>query len=86
MQTLEVQACTHRQGRNVRKIGGNTRSVDDIIESQFGDQGAGLQEEGQRLLKESLVLFIFHTLAHRSLYLANTTGSTEYNCCRTKGQ
>lgn len=47
----------------MRKIGGNTRSVDDIIESQFGYQGAGLQEEGQRLLKELLVLFNFQVLA-----------------------
>lgn len=30
-------------------IGSNTRSTSDIIESKFGDEGFGFEEEGQRL-------------------------------------
>jgi hypothetical protein len=33
----------------VRKVGGDTGSVDDIVERKVVDERAGLEEEGQRL-------------------------------------
>ena len=36
-------------GRDVREIGGDTGSVDDIVEREVVDKWAGLEEEGQRL-------------------------------------
>lgn len=36
-------------GRDVRQVGGNTWSVDDIVERKVVDERAGLEEEGQRL-------------------------------------
>lgn len=34
------------------KVGGNTRSVDDIVEGKLVDEGGELEEEGQRLNSE----------------------------------
>lgn len=33
----------------MREVGGNTRSVDNIVESELIDERASLEEEGQRL-------------------------------------
>jgi hypothetical protein len=35
----------------VGEIGGNTGSVDNIVQSQLVDEGTGLEEEGQRLMR-----------------------------------
>jgi hypothetical protein len=35
----------------VRKIGSNTGGVDDIVESELIDVGAGLEEQRERLLR-----------------------------------
>ena len=33
----------------MRKVGGHTGGVDDIVEGELVDERAGLEEEGQRL-------------------------------------
>jgi hypothetical protein len=40
---------TYGDGRDVGQVSGHARGVDDIVESQFVDERAGLQEERQRL-------------------------------------
>lgn len=39
------------------EIGGNTGSVDNIVQSQLVDEGTGLEEEGQRLEERCAVSF-----------------------------
>jgi hypothetical protein len=41
----------YRGGGDVGEIGGNTGSVDNIVQSQLVDEGTGLEEEGQRLMR-----------------------------------
>lgn len=36
-------------GGDVREIGGDTGSVDNIVEGELIDERAGLEEEGERL-------------------------------------
>ena len=36
-------------GGDVRKVGGHTRGVDDIVEGELVDERASLEKEGQRL-------------------------------------
>lgn len=36
-------------GGDVRKVGGHTGGVDDIVEGELVDERASLEEEGQRL-------------------------------------
>ena len=42
-------ASAYSSGRDVRKVRGNTGSVDDIVEGELVDERASLEEEGQRL-------------------------------------
>lgn len=39
----------------MRKVGGNTGGVDDIVEGKLVNEGRELKEEGQRLRKRDLV-------------------------------
>lgn len=43
---------TYSGGGDMGKVGGNTRSVDDIVEGKLVDEGGELEEEGQRLNSE----------------------------------
>jgi hypothetical protein len=40
---------TYRGGRDVRKVGGDTGGVDDIVQSELIDEGGELQQKGQGL-------------------------------------
>lgn len=40
---------TYGDGGDVRQVGGDTGSVDDIVERELVDEGRDLEEEGQRL-------------------------------------
>lgn len=48
----EREVGAYRRGGDVGEIGGNTGSVDNIVQSQLVDEGTGLEEEGQRLVAE----------------------------------
>lgn len=45
--------ATHSGRRDVRKVGSNTGSVDDIVEREVIDQGARLEKEGEGLANSS---------------------------------
>lgn len=49
MHRIPPENKTYGGRRNVREIGGNTGSVDDIVESELINERRGLEEEGQRL-------------------------------------
>ena len=40
---------TYGDGGDVRQVGGDTGSVDDIVERELVDEGREREEEGQRL-------------------------------------
>jgi hypothetical protein len=44
-----VREVAHRRGGDVGQVGGNTGSVDDIVEGKLVDKRRGLEEERQRL-------------------------------------
>lgn len=46
----------YRRGGDVGEIGGNTGSVDNIVQSQLVDERTGLEEEGQRLIARRCVV------------------------------
>lgn len=46
---IHAEKCTHRSTGDVRQIGRDTGSVDDIVESKLIDEGAGLEKERERL-------------------------------------
>lgn len=46
----ERELGAYRGGGDVGEIGGNTGSVDNIVQSQLVDERTGLEEEGQRLV------------------------------------
>jgi hypothetical protein len=48
-------AYTYSGRRDVGQVGGDTWGVDNIVQSQLGDERRGLEEEGQRLLSVSKV-------------------------------
>ena len=47
---------TYSDGGDVREIGSNTRSVDNIVEGKLVNKRAGLQEERQRLYRTTMRL------------------------------
>ena len=44
-----VEGYTHSGCGDVRDIGSNTGSVDNIVEGELRDEGGGLEEEGEWL-------------------------------------
>ena len=44
---------TYSLGGDVREVGGDTGSIDDIVKRQLIDERAGLQKKGERLTNAS---------------------------------
>lgn len=49
---LELELEAYRGRRDVGKVGSNTRSVDNIVQSQLVDERAALEEKGQGLCED----------------------------------
>lgn len=64
------------------EIGRNTGGVDNIVQGKLIDEGAGLQEEGERLRDDKTVRsngFFFLNMWTVCTHLANATRSTSNN-------
>lgn len=73
-------------GRDVRKVGGNTGSVDDIVEGELIDERAGLEEERKRLARRVSISVSSGIRGDRGLesYLTNAARGTSNNCANDK--
>jgi hypothetical protein len=70
----------------VREIGRNTGSVDNIVEGELIDEGARLEEKGERLETSTAVrldLLLIKDVLTICTHLANATRSTSNNCARS---
>ena len=70
----------------MREIGRNTGSVDNIVEGELVDEGARLEEKGERLETGTAVRFdnlLIKNVLIICTHLANATRSTSNNCARS---
>ena len=73
---LQMTYC-HR--RNVGKISGDTRGVDNIVKGELVDERTGLQQEGKRLAMAIISITSPTAVDQTVPYLANATRSAEDN-------
>lgn len=70
----------YRHRRNMGKISGDARGVDNIVKGELVDERTGLQQEGKRL-SMAIISIRSPTVVNQTVpYLANATRSAEDNC------
>lgn len=68
----------------MRKVGGNTGSVDDIVEGELIDERAGLEEQRKRLKRVSICELGRPGTCRVESYLTNAARGTSDNCANDK--